>query len=73
MDMVSVEESHPDYGNVNIEGLELILDYSEDRTSDKMDDIQALIHIETIGNIKCWNNHLSSLCMISFSSFADER
>ena len=52
MDMPSIEESHPDFDNVNREGLDLILDYSEDRTSNKMDDTHALIHIETIGKWK---------------------
>ena len=47
-----VEESHSAFSSANKAGLELILDYNEDRTSHiKMENNHALIHIETIGKI----------------------
>ena len=44
-----MEESNPDYGSINRKGLELVLDYNEDRSSDTMEDMHAQIHLETVG------------------------
>ena len=44
-----MEKSHLGYKRVNKRGLEFILDYNEDRSSDEMKNVHAQIHIETIG------------------------
>ena len=51
MTLPKIEEAHPEFDSANREGLELILDYSEDRTSHKIENNHALIYLETIGKI----------------------
>ena len=47
-----MEESDQDYGSINRKGLELVLDYNEDRSSVRLEDNHAQIHIETVGKLK---------------------
>ena len=51
MTIPRIKEAHPEFDSANRKGLELILDYNEDRTSHKMENNHAQIYIETIGKI----------------------
>ena len=65
MDIQFVEKSHPYFETVNNDGLELILDYNEDRTSGHIKDNHATIHVETIGKFNCFVLSLTSYTFLA--------
>ena len=67
-----MEESDQDYGSINRKGLELVLDYNEDRSSVRLEDNHAQIHIETVGKLKLMpfleqlDHHLKFFCILIY-------